>query len=141
MSDRLELRIPFTPCSKKNSLRRITVKGRPLVAPSRAAKAEQQAIRTIALQAVLAARLPLVPFGEDEVSVLVERLVDEDAVRVQVVRLHPKPARGRTGRDRDTQNLAESILDACNGVLWKDDRQVGEIHIRRVLGEGARSCS
>lgn len=134
MTDRLELRIPFTPRSKKNSHRRITVNGRHLVAPSREAKAEQKAIRTLALQAVLAARLPLVPFGDDEVSVLVERLVGEDAVRVQVVRLGPKPARGRTGRDRDTQNLAESILDAFNGVLWRDDRQVAEIHIRRLLG-------
>ena len=34
-------------------------------------------------------------------------------------------------RSRDLDNVAKSILDGCNGVTWKDDRQVSELHIVR----------
>lgn len=31
------------------------------------------------------------------------------------------------GRDGDVDNYAKSVLDGCNGVLWKDDRGVVRI--------------
>src|SRR5215471_3002886 len=30
----------------------------------------------------------------------------------------------------DVDNLAKLILDACNGFVWKDDRQVVELYVR-----------
>lgn len=34
----------------------------------------------------------------------------------------------------DADNLAKAILDACNGLLWKDDAQVAELSVRKVYG-------
>lgn len=33
----------------------------------------------------------------------------------------------------DIDNLAKSILDACNGVIWKDDSQIVDLHIRKFI--------
>lgn len=33
----------------------------------------------------------------------------------------------------DTDNRIKVILDSLNGVIWKDDKQVRDIHIRRRL--------
>lgn len=30
----------------------------------------------------------------------------------------------------DIDNLAKAVLDACNGLLWLDDRQVVDLHIQ-----------
>lgn len=32
----------------------------------------------------------------------------------------------------DIDNLAKAVLDACNGILYGDDRQVRELHAREV---------
>jgi Holliday junction resolvase RusA-like endonuclease len=40
----------------------------------------------------------------------------------------------RSGRF-DVDNVAKAILDACNGVLWRDDSAVHEIHAVRVEGD------
>lgn len=36
-------------------------------------------------------------------------------------------------RRRDVDNVIKGVLDAANGVLWKDDSQVGELVVRRGL--------
>lgn len=39
----------------------------------------------------------------------------------------------------DLDNLAKVILDAGNGIVWADDRQVVELHVyRRRLATGAK---
>ena len=35
----------------------------------------------------------------------------------------------------DVDNLAKSILDGLNGVLYLDDKQIVDLHIRRCYGE------
>lgn len=49
-----------------------------------------------------------------------------DAIRVHL-RFH-LPDRRR----RDCDNLSKAVLDACNGILWEDDKQITELHIRKV---------
>ena len=36
-------------------------------------------------------------------------------------------------RKRDADNVAKSVLDGCNRVLWDDDSQVYEITVRKEL--------
>lgn len=43
------------------------------------------------------------------------------------------------GRPGDSDNLAKSILDGCNGVVWDDDRQVVELHVYRQRGKPQRA--
>lgn len=33
------------------------------------------------------------------------------------------------GRAVDADNLSKAVLDGMNGIVWKDDRQVTELHI------------
>lgn len=35
----------------------------------------------------------------------------------------------------DIDNIAKSALDACNGVVWVDDKQVVECHLYKRYGE------
>ena len=37
-------------------------------------------------------------------------------------------------RKVDLDNLEKTILDAGNGILWKDDSQIMEMHSKKVLG-------
>jgi len=34
----------------------------------------------------------------------------------------------------DVDNLLKTVMDGLNGVAWKDDRQVSELVVRRVMG-------
>lgn len=34
----------------------------------------------------------------------------------------------------DVDNVAKSVLDACNGVLWKDDKQISKLNIAHYYG-------
>mgnify|MGYP005860227411 CR=1 FL=1 len=42
-----------------------------------------------------------------------------------------------TRRRVDLDNLSKAVLDACNGIVWIDDRQVTELHLRKTVGEDA----
>lgn len=142
---KLTFRIPFVPVSKKNNTRRITVRGRPMIAPSRQVVNQQRTIKALAFQAIgadavqaaqtlfLGALRSDAPtcFGRNEVAVTITRHVADECVTVEIEDLGPPP-KGRTGRDRDTQNLADTICDALNGIAWDDDRQVQTITIRRT---------
>lgn len=35
----------------------------------------------------------------------------------------------------DTDNVLKAICDGCNGVVWKDDVQVVDAHVRKRYGE------
>lgn len=41
--------------------------------------------------------------------------------------------RPRVGKP-DADNIAKAVCDAGNGVLWLDDAQVAELHVRRIVG-------
>lgn len=35
----------------------------------------------------------------------------------------------------DCDNLAKGILDACNGVIWKDDSQIVDLHVAKLIAD------
>jgi Holliday junction resolvase RusA-like endonuclease len=37
----------------------------------------------------------------------------------------------------DIDNLAKSILDGMNGVIWKDDSQIVSLHVTKVYSSGS----
>lgn len=45
------------------------------------------------------------------------------------------------GQGGDCDNYVKSIADACNGVLWVDDRQVDEIRCRKVKVERGKEMA
>src|SRR3989304_2546580 len=38
----------------------------------------------------------------------------------------------KSARAVDLDNLSKAVLDALNGVVWKDDRQVVELRVRKL---------
>ena len=51
----------------------------------------------------------------------------KQAVKVELV-FHLKDR-----RRRDCDNLSKAVLDSLNGIAWKDDTQVIDLHIRKLL--------
>lgn len=35
----------------------------------------------------------------------------------------------------DIDNLAKGILDACNSVIWKDDKQIVDLHVTKFIAD------
>lgn len=53
----------------------------------------------------------------------------------------PRPVRWNTGR-KDCDNIAKAVMDAANGVLWIDDRQVSRLEVTKLIarqGQPART--
>ncbi len=38
-------------------------------------------------------------------------------------------------RRRDIDNLSKAVLDACNGILWVDDKQIHDLHLHKRYGK------
>lgn len=138
---KLTFRIPFVPVSKKNGQKRVLYKKNgnwiPGIRMNKRAEDQHKAI-SLVCQRAFDDCLPFpaslcdgTPFGTNEVAVTITRHVADECVTVEIEDLGPPP-KGRTGRDRDTQNLADTICDALNGIAWEDDRQVRTITIRRM---------
>jgi Holliday junction resolvase RusA-like endonuclease len=47
----------------------------------------------------------------------------------------PTPREWHTGRP-DADNLAKSVWDACNGILWRDDSQIAVCRVEKVIAAG-----
>ena len=53
------------------------------------------------------------------------------------VNLHFYRPRQTTAKNfGDIDNLAKAVLDACNGVVWSDDRLITELHAFKHKGAG-----
>ena len=60
-------------------------------------------------------------------------------VEIKVYRRKTKFKDGLTDNQfGDVDNLAKGILDACNGILWEDDRQITDLHITKNLSDEPR---
>lgn len=127
----LSITLPFIPHSLKNGVRL----GGGRMRRSSQVVMEQQAMSVLLMQAARNAghkgTLPLWP--DDEVEVEATRNVQAETLEVVFRWAGPRP-KGRTGRDRDTQNLLESLLDVAQGVLYENDNQVRSVTIRRSVG-------
>ena len=125
--------IPFLPASLKNHAR----VGHGRFYTDTRIEREQSVIRLLAAQAVRAMGHRVVTgplWPTEEVAVDARRVVGRDELEVTFRMSGPKP-KGKTGRDRDTQNLCESLLDAVEGIVYADDRQVGELHVVRLTAK------
>lgn len=47
-----------------------------------------------------------------------------------------KPVKTIAPKFGDIDNLEKAVLDACNGILWLDDRQIVEMHSHKHKGAG-----
>lgn len=52
------------------------------------------------------------------------------AVALKIYRNFSKPTHNNFG---DVDNLAKGILDACNGILWTDDRFIVDLHVQKFV--------
>lgn len=60
----------------------------------------------------------------------------EVKVKIDIFRQAAKFKKGVTSkRYGDIDNLAKSILDALNGICWKDDSQISELHVTKNLAD------
>lgn len=54
-----------------------------------------------------------------------------------IVTLHFYKPRSPAARNYgDIDNLAKAVLDACNGLIWKDDALIEELHCYKHRGAG-----
>ena len=74
---------------------------------------------------------------KDDVAMLVKSLRRESAlyigeleVTIAVYRNFTKATNQRFG---DADNLAKGILDALNGIVWTDDRQITALHVFKFV--------
>lgn len=71
-------------------------------------------------------------FGpDDDVAIKITRHVESGKVDVEVWSCAPKPE-GRNGRGQDIDNLASTILDALQGIAFKNDAQVAWLQTERI---------
>ena len=47
-----------------------------------------------------------------------------------------KPLKVTAPKYGDIDNLAKAVLDAGNGILWQDDRQIYKMTLQKYKGEG-----
>jgi Holliday junction resolvase RusA-like endonuclease len=57
----------------------------------------------------------LAPFGDD-LAVVIEFVLPDK-------------------RRIDLDNLSKAVLDGCNKVVWKDDRQIVDLHLKKTIGK------
>lgn len=63
-----------------------------------------------------------------------EIMTDTLKVDITVYRAASKFKQGASSkRYGDCDNLAKGILDACNGILWKDDSQIVDLHVEKAV--------
>ena len=132
----LKFTVP-APSSSKNSRQLfVNAKGKPGSLPSKRAKASKRQIQAAALTAIdqLEGELSRSSlFGaDDDIRVDMEFNAETQEFEVSVMRYGPKPKRGNTGRGRDLDNMTSTVLDALQGVVYADDKQVAYLQVDRV---------
>ena len=65
----------------------------------------------------------------------VELLFTMPRPRSMVWKKRPMPGAWHQGRP-DSDNLAKAVLDACQGVLWKDDSQIADLRVAKRIAAG-----
>jgi Holliday junction resolvase RusA-like endonuclease len=125
--DGFELELPFTLISKKN---RTCIKrgrgGRNYVAKADEVKAQEEQIWWLALKALREQRLRK-PVFADNAALRAELIW---LPRAEVTRLRVQQIGELLKRpQRDAANLPAIVLDALQGLIYRDDRQVVELEV------------
>lgn len=53
----------------------------------------------------------------------------------------PAPLRWHTKASADADNVAKAVLDAGNGIIWLDDRQVSTLEVRKLIAAQSGNLS
>ena len=137
---KLKFTVPVPSSSKNNRQLCRTQKGGITSLPSRSARRSKAEIQSAAREAVATLLYnhgtdgyESTAFGpNDDIAVDITHDVKADTVTVEVWSTGPKP-KGKTGRGRDIDNFASTILDALNGLAYGDDRQVSWLQVKRSV--------
>lgn len=135
MNEPLELVLEFdAPGSLKNR-KRIWhgFDGRLRLVPNKAAVDGKKAIQAVAragLAEIRARALPL--FADEDVELDMDYLPRSGLVVCRISRAGPRP-KGFSGRRRDVQGIPETVCDALEGLVYRNDNQVSRVAIRRLL--------
>lgn len=125
----LEFDLAVPPVNKKNRHMIHRRGSRRWIGPTPEARESENSVH---FQADYARRAHGFPTLEDEdVRVEVLHHVQSDTLTVRVEPIGPRP-KGKTGRKRDLIGMAETILDALEGAVYRNDNQVAELVLRRV---------
>lgn len=71
-------------------------------------------------------------FGDHDVRCEIDYRARDGKIEVTFSDAGPRP-KGFTGRKRDLANIPEALLDALQRVLYVNDNQISELHLRRIL--------
>lgn len=124
----LEFDLPSPPVNKKNRHMIHRRGSRRWIGPTPEARESEN---SIAMRADYARRTQGLPVLDDEdVRVEIRHHVPSDTLTVRVEPVGPRP-KGKTGRKRDLIGMAETILDAMQGGVYRNDNQVVELVLRR----------
>lgn len=104
---------------------RVTRNGSHTYTPKRSADAQKH-VAGIALDARMTAGYGLVEDGPVEV-----RMYAYFAYPVNTPKKHLVDQQPYTGKP-DVENVAKMVMDACTGILWRDDSQVTALTISKV---------
>ena len=126
--NKLRFTVPVPSSSKNSRILTRTKSGKMKSLPNRRAERSKAEIRAAAIQA-MGGIFPVIE-TDDDIEVHIIHHVPTDTVTVEVISLRPKP-KGKTGRGRDLDNLASTVLDALSGLAYGDDRQVALLHVER----------
>lgn len=132
----LRFSVPVPTSSKNSRVLTRTRSGGVKSLPNRKAVRAKWLIAGAARQALLSIEEDWPKIGtafgpDDDIAVRIEHEVEADLIHVEVESIGPKP-KGKTGRGRDVDNFASTVLDALNGVAYGDDRQVALLQVKRV---------
>lgn len=135
---RLVLDLPLVDSKKNATVPRRRGRGGPMFTGKKPhIEQQERTIRQAVRRATQGVPLPL--FGElDDVHVRVVWLWRRSRLRVTIESMGPPPTRGRskaTGRTRDMHNMLDTLLDALQGVAFRDDRQVARLSMRKQPGD------
>lgn len=124
---RCEFTIPRPVKGKKNQKFTIWKDGRQIPITRKGAQNDIAMVTTLAIQAM---QESLGLEGTGDVRATITHRIQSDEVHVLFETIREKP-RGKTGRRRDLDNMATTILDACQGVVYHNDNQVADLRIIR----------
>ena len=131
----LKFTLPGPPSASKNSRKLyVTKAGKPMSQPSDRAVASKAAIQAAAYQKL--AQAGVTPgetmFGpDDDIGVEMTYSAETNEFTVEVISLGPV-RKGKNGRGRDIDNMASTVLDALQGIAYKNDSQVGMLQVERT---------
>lgn len=129
------LEIPWIPNSSKNRkvIRRDRNSGKRFIGTRSDVEGEMASIAELAQYALKRGSF----FDDDELLFKVGIDVPRKRTLVLVESLGPRP-KGKTGRVRDCDNVATTIQDALNEVVYRDDSQIRRLICER-FPEGIRA--